>query len=190
MSTLAEFFKRTVATHVGVVMISLLPVSSAAQNVDVVADLLAQLKQADGAQAERLERQVIAEWSKSGSASMDLLLTRGRDALEVQDVDAAFEHFTALTDHAPDFAEGWHSLALVYFQQERFGPCLDALERTLALNPQHFGALRGVGAVYERVNRPDLAYRAYELVLSIYPNDPDVSEAVKRLEPIARGVTL
>lgn len=140
--------------------------------------------------AARLEQQIITEWSKSGSATIDLLLRRGRNALEVQDHGAAVQHFRALTDHAPDFAEGWHGLALAYYQAERFGPAMDALERTLALNPRHFGALRGVGALLEQTDRPVLAYQAYEKALAIRPLDGDVIEAMKRLETRARGVTL
>jgi len=36
---------------------------------------------------------------------MDLLLQRGQEAMDNEDYEAAIEHFTALTDHAPDFAE-------------------------------------------------------------------------------------
>ncbi|MBV7396826.1 tetratricopeptide repeat protein [Mameliella alba] len=169
-------------------MISL-PVAGRAENR--VADLLAELREAETETAAlRLENQIVAEWSKSGSASMDLLLKRGRDALEVQNFTAAVEHFRALTDHAPEFAEGWHGLALAYFGAERFGPAMDALERVLALNPDHFPALRGVGAINERVGNPTLAYRAFEKVLELRPHDPDVQQAMDRLEREAIGITL
>ena len=128
--------------------------------------------------------------SKSGSATMDLLLKRGQDALEVEDVAAAMEHLTALTDHAPDFAEGWHTLALAYYNADMFGPAVDALERTLALNPHHFGALRGLGAIFEQVDKPDLAYDAYSRVLSLRPHDSDVIEALERLERRVSGTDI
>lgn len=154
-------------------------------------DLLSQLAQAEDARAaERLERQLRQEWSKSGSAAMDLLLKRGQDALDVDNVEAAMEHLTALTDHAPDFAEGWHALALVYYRADMFGPAADALERTLALNPDHFGALRGLGAIFEQVDKPHLAYDAYSRVLSLRPHDSDVIEALERLERQVNGQTL
>lgn len=156
-----------------------------------VAELLRQLSEAENARAaDRLERQVRQEWSKSGSAAVDLLLKRGQDALEIGDLAAAREHLTAVTDHAPQFAEGWHGLAIAYFQSELFGPAADALERALALNPDHFGALRGLGAIFEQVNKPRLAYDAYSKVLVLRPHDSDVIEAIKRLEPQINGQTL
>lgn len=158
---------------------------------DRASELLLELSQAETAQAaERLERQVRQEWAKSGSAAMDLLLKRGQDALEVENMEAAMEHLTALTDHAPEFAEGWSVLALVYYRAEMFGPAADALERTLALNPNHFGALRGLGAIFEQVNKPELAYDAYSRVLTLRPHDSDVMEALERLEHRVEGTSL
>ncbi|WP_299785666.1 hypothetical protein [uncultured Marivita sp.] len=158
---------------------------------DPVADLMDQLAQAeDERSAARLERQLRQEWSKSGSATIDLLLKRGEDALDVDNIDAALEHLTALTDHAPEFAEGWHTLALAYYRAEMFGPAADALERTLALNPHHFGAMRGLGAILEQVDKPHLAYDAYSRVLSLRPHDSEVIEALERLELRVNGQTL
>lgn len=176
--------KRTVATLSAIVMFS---IPATAQDAS---DLLQQLREAEPAQAQRAANRVINAWSKSGSAAMDLLLKRGRDALDVKKYPEAVGHLRALTDHAPDFAEGWHTLALVYFQQEKFGLALDALERTLALNPQHFGAMRGLGAVLERTGHKDLAYRAYQKSLDLHPHDAEVLKAVERLDPEISGTAL
>ncbi len=181
-------YKRTLAAFCTLVMISLPSLGAAQENVR---DLMLELQDADSeTTAQRLENRIVAEWSKTGSASMDLLLKRGRDALEVNDAAKALEHFHALTDHAPEFAEGWHGMALSYFALEQFGPAMDSLERVLALNPDHFGALRGVGAINERVGKTGLAYRAYEKVLELRPYDPEVEKALQRLEREAIGITL
>lgn len=181
-------FKSIVTAFLATVMISL-PIAGLAQ--DRLDTLMSELQRAeDETSALRLENQIITEWSKSGSPAMDLLLKRGRDALDVSELDAATEHFRALTDHAPEFAEGWHGLALAYYQEERFGPALDALERVLALNPEHFAALRGVGAIHEQLGNEVLAYGAFEQVLTLRPHDPDVIDALERLETKVKGVTL
>ncbi|WP_375257175.1 tetratricopeptide repeat protein [Citreimonas sp.] len=182
-------FKSAVAAFFAALLVSL-PVAAQTDGTDVES-LLESLAQADSdTAAERLERQVITEWSKSGSPAMDLLLRRGKDALERSEFDVASEHFGALTDHAPDFAEGWLGLAQAYYGAERFGPAMDALERVLALEPRHFGALRGVASIHEQVDRPALAYRAYERVLELRPHDPEVQQALERLERQVRGIAL
>ena len=189
MSTGPMKIKSTVAALLAVVMFSIPAGPAPAQSR--AAELLRELgAAADATAAQRLERQIVDEWSKSGSPAMDLLLKRGRDALEVEKFEAAAEHFRALTDHAPDFAEGWHGLALAYYQLEMFGPAMDALERTLALNPHHFAALRGVGAIHEQTGKPALAYDAYERVLRLRPHDAEVEKALERLEREVKGVAL
>jgi tetratricopeptide (TPR) repeat protein len=152
--------------------------------------LLAALALADPAQAARLERQLQAIWNKSGSAAMDLLLQRGRDALETEDTRAAIEHLTALTDHAPDFAEGWHARASAYFQAELYGPALADLERALALNPNNYNAIFGVGTILETFGDISGAYAAYQRVLAIHPNHEEVRKALERLRPEIEGETL
>ncbi len=180
--------KRIVAALSVTVMFSL-PVAALAQAAS--GDLLEELGAAENAaEADRIEKAIYLEWSKSGSAAMDLLLKRGRDALEVNETASAIEHLTALTDHAPQFAEGWHALALAYYQAEMFGPAMDALEHVLAENPQHFGALRGVAAIHEQLGNESLAYDAYTRVLELRPFDDEVTDALERLAGQVQGIEI
>ena len=73
------------------------------------------LRGADAQAAAQIEARIYDIWSKSGSPSMDLLLERGRSALTEGDTRLAIEHFTALIDHAPDFAEGYNARATAFF---------------------------------------------------------------------------
>nr|WP_240453778.1 tetratricopeptide repeat protein [Chachezhania antarctica] len=152
--------------------------------------LLDALREATPAEAEHLDRQLRALWEKSGSPAMDLLLRRGRDALEEGDYDVAIEHLTALTDHAPDFAEGWQVRAAAYYRAELFGPALADLERALALNPNHYHAMLGLGAILETVGLDQLAFEAYSQAISIHPHHEDVSSALDRLRRSVEGTDL
>lgn len=180
---------KSVVTVITVVVGFSLPVSTYAQDEAEV--MLRELATApDAVEAQRLEERILDEWGKSGSASMDLLYKRGAQALEREDWQAAAEHFRALSDHAPDFSEAWHGLALVSYNQGRYGPAMEALERTLALQPNHFPALRGVGAINEQTGRYELAYRAYQRVLELRPHDADIIEALERLSARIDGTLL
>ncbi|WP_253799034.1 tetratricopeptide repeat protein [Rhodovulum sp. P5] len=157
---------------------------------DRAAELLQELQRPDLPNWKNVENAIWSEWSRSGSPSADLLLKRGRDAVEESDFDTAIAHLTALTDHAPDFAEGFNVRALAFFRSGRYGPAMADLERTLALNPSHFGALSGLGAILEEVGRYDDALRAFEAARAIHPHDPDLEDAVTRLERLTSGQTL
>lgn len=152
--------------------------------------LFKRLKEADEASAHRIAKDIELEMSKSGSASLDLLLKRGRNAFETGDAHAAIEHLTALTDHAPDFAEGYYFRALAYIQADMFGPAFADLERTLSLTSRHYGAIAALGFLLEEMNRPRMAYEAYERVLAIHPHHRDVNAAVDRLAPQMGGEDL
>lgn len=136
---------------------------------------------------DAVERQIWAEWAKSGSASMDLLLSRGRAALQDGDLETAIDHFTALTDHAPDFAEGWNARATAFFNAEEFGLSIVDIQRTLALNPRHFGAMQGLGRIMEELGNEAEALAAYEAAAAIHPHREGLKEAIARLEKLVSG---
>jgi tetratricopeptide (TPR) repeat protein len=144
--------------------------------------LMEKLREADGAEAPRVAREVETIWARSGSAAMDLLLQRGRDAMEEEDFGTAIEHLTALTDHAPDFAEGYHVRAQAYFRAELYGPAMDDLERTLALNPDNYNAIFGFAVMAQEFGNLTLAGQLYRRVLAIYPAHEGASDAVEMLK--------
>lgn len=144
--------------------------------------LLDQLSQPGLEDWERVESEIEHIWSRSGSDSMDLLLSRGREALSAQDYDTALQYFSALTDHAPDFAEGWNARATTFYLMEEYTLSIADIERVLALNPRHFGALQGLGIMFEQMGEPELSLRAFEAAYEINPNQPDVGDAIERLE--------
>lgn len=129
-----------------------------------------------------IEDEIHALWQQSGSPSMDLLLERGQAALEAGDTDAAIEHFTALIDHAPNFAEGWNARAAAYFHAGLYGPSLADMGQALALEPRHFGAMAGLGLILESTGKLEQALAVYREILRFHPNMIDVSAAVTRIE--------
>ena len=152
--------------------------------------LFERLKTADDVDSARIEREIRMSWAQSGSPAMDLLLKRGRKAMEDKDYPVAIEHFTALTDHAPDFAEGWYERAQALAFTGRIGPAIDDLEHALALNPRHFEAMFGLGTIFEQIERNDAAYDAYRLVLDLFPHHEEAQQRLKRLEKDVNGVEL
>jgi len=177
-----------IVAALSVVVAFSLPVS--AENTDRAMEMLEQLPEAEPKEARRLAREIEHEWSKTGSPAMDLLLKRGREALEGGDSRHAIEHLTALTDHAPEFAEGWHLRAIAFANVDLFGPALDDLARALALNPHNFNAMYSLGAVLEEVGHSDLAQEAFERSAAIHPQSEDVTKALERVARETGGADL
>jgi tetratricopeptide (TPR) repeat protein len=96
----------------------------------------------------------------------------------------AVEHLTALTDHAPEFAEGWYARATAYYLTGRVGPALADLQRALVLEPRHYRAITGLAVILEETDQPRRALEVYRRALAIHPHAPDIKEAVARLEAV------
>lgn len=185
--------KAILALHnhiVAALVVILLSVGAGIAQTAALDDLFDRLPTADEREAQTIEREIWIEWSKSGSPAMDLLLERGREAMAAGMPDVAVEHLTALIDHAPDFAEGWNARATAYFQTGDLGPSISDIGHVLTLNPRHFGALAGLGMIFEQLEQPDKALEVYRAALAINPHLNNVRESVKRLEQTAAGQDL
>jgi len=171
-------------------LLALLSFSLPAQAQQSEAELLALLKEAPESEAQRLDRELAIVWSRSGSASMDLLLKRGREALEDEETQKAIDHLTALTDHAPGFAEGWHLRATAYYRAGLYGPALDDLQKALALNPNNYHAIFGLGIMLQEFGETQLAADAFHQVLALHPHHENAKTALGQLKGQGIGQTL
>ena len=160
-----------------------------AQTADLDA-LFDRLAEADAEETAQIQGQIAAQWARSGSAAMDLLLTRGEDAMESGETELAIQHFSALIDHAPAFAEGYNGRATAYYLTGQIGPALADIRRALALNPRHFGAMSGLAVIFEELDRPEEALAVYRSILDIAPHAEGVSDAVSRLSVKLDGLAL
>jgi tetratricopeptide (TPR) repeat protein len=144
--------------------------------------LLAQLAEPGRADWQRVEEQVEGIWSRSGSPAMDLLLRRAGSEMGAENFAAAADHLTALTELAPDFAEGWNARATVYYSMGEYSLSMADLEHVLALNPNHFGALAGIGLILEQLGEPAPALKALRAAERLNPNRPDIQESIERID--------
>jgi Tfp pilus assembly protein PilF len=181
MSIFNPIHKHIVAAFAATIMFSL-PLAAQEVSID---DLFAELQTVPAEESGRIADKIMTLWGDSGSASMDLLLKRGEDALAEGDTQAAIDHLSALVDHAPDFAEGYNARAAAYFEAGYFGPALADIRTALSLNPRHFEAMTGLAVLQEAMEEPEKALETYRGVLELIPSDAEILEAVSRLEGVA-----
>jgi tetratricopeptide (TPR) repeat protein len=186
MDRFASFLNR-VAAAVALVVACAGIVTAGEAELDA---LFERLQEPDLTEWQEVEREIWVEWSKSGSDSMDLLLERGRAAMSEGNHAAAIEHLTALTDHAPDFAEGWNARATAYFHAGLFGPSIADIERTLALNPRHFGAMSGLANILTQLGLEAEALEILHKALAVHPHRPDLINSIDSLTARVEGTDL
>lgn len=107
---------------------------------------------------------------RSGDPEADRLSQEGIQRMQRGELGEAVELFSQAVARAPRYAEGYNKRATAYYLMGRFAESLEDCQRTLALNPWHFGALSGEGLVYTRLNRPRRALEAFERALAVHPH--------------------
>jgi tetratricopeptide (TPR) repeat protein len=120
-------------------------------------------------------------WHASGVPEIDKILQRGIEAMERGDLLAAEALFTDIIRRAPDYAEGWNKRATLHWLRGELGESLSDIDRTLALEPRHFGALSGLAMIREAQGRPFEALEALEKLLHIHPRLPHLRDRIEAL---------
>lgn len=154
------------------------PEASLEARLDLLFDRLAV---AEEGERERIDQEIRRIWARSGSDTADLLLLRGREALEKGDHVRALHHLTALVEIAPGFAEGWNTRATAFFARGDLTLALLDIERVLELEPRHYGALSGLGIILEQIGREAEALAALREARRLNPGLPRVGDAIDRL---------
>lgn len=161
-----------------------------AQDAAKLDDLYNRLKEAEPGAAGRIESEILLESAKSGSASLDLLLRRGTEALALGNAVVASEHLTAALDQAPDFTEARANRALAYFGAGQTGPAIADLAIVLEEEPRHFVAWSLLGAVLEETDQRERALDAYRRAAEVHPHIAEVNAAIARLTKDLEGQAL
>lgn len=119
--------------------------------------------------AERIAANIWQQWSESGSASIDLMMEWSQKAIGAQKFDVALDFLDQVTTLDPAYAEGWNRRATVHYMMKSYAKSLADIDRTLRLEPRHFGALSGMARIMADTGRKQAALDAWQHVLTIYP---------------------
>lgn len=143
--------------------------------------------QQEPADAAALEQQIWQIWIESEDAASSQLMRRGMAAMADGDHEVALEAFDDLVDQAPDFAEAWNKRATLYYLLGRLDESVNDIQRTLELEPRHFGALSGLALIYDAVENPEAAIRSLEAALEINPHLRGSQERIDGLRQRMKG---
>lgn len=127
-------------------------------------------KTADPQEAHMIEGLIWTIWFRSGDTTRDRLLERGNDAMGAGKLSDAMAQFNMVIEADPNLAEGWNRRATLNFMLGNLDASVKDIERTLALEPRHFGALSGLGMIYVQREQYEAALKAFERGLKVNPH--------------------
>lgn len=156
-----------------------------------VAPLAAALKNdADILVRQGAEQALWQIWHRSGNRAVDALLQEGMAAMQRGAYPAAVDLFTRVIEIAPDFAEGYNKRATTYYLMQRYEESIADCERTIALNPYHFGALSGAGLCYLAQRHLAKALEFFERAVTVNPNMPQIQQYIEDIRRFLRDQSL
>jgi len=165
--------------------------SPKAERIARLDDLFVKLaEREDEESANLVAEEIMAIWTESGSASVNLLLRRGSEASAKGDAKLARKMYNHAVDLAPDYTEAWARSARLALTQKQYNRALNESLKTLKLEPRHFYSLWTLGNVLEVLNRPDDALEAYREANRIYPELKAVKDRLEALEAEVEGTVL
>ena len=137
--------------------------------------------------AERIAGNIWSEWFQSGSASIDLMMLWSQKAMDNQKFDVALDFLDQVVTLQPGYAEGWNRRATVHFMMKNYGKSMSDIDRTLQLEPRHFGALSGLAQIMALTGHKQSALEAWQKVLAIYPMMRSAQDQVATLSEELAG---
>jgi tetratricopeptide (TPR) repeat protein len=148
--------------------------------------LFAQLAKADSAEnAHPIEQKIEAQFRVSGSPSIDLLMARATAAQAGSDAKTARKLAEAITQIAPNFAEGWHVRAALEAAADDDTAALVSLQKVVLLNPRNFTAMTELGDMLQDYGDKKAALKLYRQALAL---DPQMEDATRKIRELTRSV--
>lgn len=108
-------------------------------------------------------------WTRSGDAGIDQLMAQTTEHMQAGRYPEAIAVLNEVIRKKPGYAEGWNRRATVNFMMSNYAKSMSDIDRTLALEPRHFGALSGMAQILKNTGKKEMALKAYQRVLDIYP---------------------
>ena len=141
-------------------------------------------------EAEGISSLIERRFSRSGSDTADLLLSRATEAFGEKNFPLAIELLDRVLALQPNWAEAWYRRATIFYQIDDPVGAMADLHRALKIEPRHFNAWTGLGHILMASDDKGRALEAYRRVLKINPQESSVQTIVKRLAPDVDGQDL
>lgn len=143
--------------------------------------LFARLQSCARKNADEVESGIWDRWMSHPDPVAAEMLLVATEAIVSNHYDAAAAVLDELVEHHPEFAEAWHKRATLAYLQGRDKACVEDLQRTLELEPRHFGAMCHFAEICLAHGERDVAYFALDAALRLNPHLEEARNARKRL---------
>jgi len=120
-------------------------------------------------------------WMTELSPAVGLLMDRGCKAMADGDFTEAIHDFSTIISEMPEYAEGWNKRATALYLRGDYKRSIDDIQKTLELEPRHFGALSGWATICLIIGDEQKALSLFRELEQIYPNRKGLRKKINTL---------
>lgn len=159
------------------------PEHAAAEKAQRLDALFATLKTTkDEQEGDTAVAEIWKLWLQSGRPELDELMEQATRLIGHGLAALALPVLDDIVKRAPDWAEGWNKRATALYLAGEHERSLADIERVLALEPRHFGALAGIGLIRTAKGEYRDALAAYRRALAVNPFLKERFDLIPNLE--------
>lgn len=126
-------------------------------------------------------------WAAAAGDTVKVLMERAGKAASEDRPDLALRMLDTVTRIAPDYPDGFNRRAFIYYSINEYERALGDLRRVLALEPNHYKALEGLGQILRETGQKRAALGVYQKLISVHPFATGVKTVVEELEREVAG---
>ena len=138
-----------------------------------------------------VEQEIWKLWSTHPTdIKLTARLEEGAQFVRTQQLSKAIEIFTEVIKLDQNWAEAWNKRATVFYMMGKFKQSQEDIDKVLALEARHFGALAGQGLVNIQLKNYEKAILSYQQVKEIYPSMQSPEIMIRRIEELIKQQTI
>ncbi|MDP6098391.1 MAG: tetratricopeptide repeat protein [Gammaproteobacteria bacterium] len=164
------------------------PAISLADQTDARLDeLFSVLRQTENTNIiQQAENRIWEIWMEHSDDDVEALMLLGTQRMNMQYYSDALAVYSEIISAYPDYAEAWNKRATLYYLAGNLDASIDDIEKTLELEPRHFGALSGLGLVYIQREELQKAKTAFEALIKVLPQSPNAKQNLEMVNQSLR----
>tara|TARA_B100000035_G_scaffold306844_1_gene309374 strand:- start:42 stop:590 length:549 start_codon:yes stop_codon:yes gene_type:complete len=153
--------------------------------------LFQELKNTNSNLVFQTEQKIWKLWSTHPTNNkLTARLEEGSQFVRDQNYLKAIEVFTEVINLDKNWAEAWNKRATVFYLIGEFQDSQNDIDKVLALEKRHFGALAGQGLVNIQLKNYEKAIKSYEQAQEIYPAMKSPKIMIKQIEELIKEQTI
>ena len=138
-----------------------------------------------------VEQEIWKIWSTHPTdTKLTAKLEEGSQFVRDQQFIKAIEIFTEVINFDQNWAEAWNKRATVFYLIGEFKKSQDDIDKVLAIEARHFGALAGQGLVNIQLKNYEKAILSYEQAKEIYPSMQSPEIMIRQIEELIKQQTI